>query len=287
MMKHYFLVVAVGVPVFLLVSMFLIGVNSQPCHAQASATGRAPVLVELFTSEGCSDCPPADRLLENLDRSQPISGAEIIVISEHVDYWNRLGWTDPFSSAFYSQRQSAYADRFGISSVYTPQMVVDGATEFVGSDSRRAQSAIAEAAAKPKVALRLSSVTQEKNVISFHVEGDALPGKSSADIYVVVADNSDTSQVERGENSGRTLTHVAVAREFKQVDRIGPGSSFAKDVKLDLKSSQSQSGEKRNLRVIAFAQERGSGRVLGSAMQKLAESNTAASAAAAVSSHRR
>jgi len=286
MVKHYFLVVAIGVPVLLLVSMFLIGVNSQPCQAQANAIGRAPVLVELFTSEGCSDCPPADRLLENLDRSQPISGAEVIAISEHVDYWNRLGWTDPFSSAFYSQRQSAYADRFGLSSVYTPQMVVDGATEFVGSDSRRAQSAIAEAAAKPKVTLRLSAVTQEKNVISFHVEGDALPGKSPAEIYVVVADNSDTSQVARGENSGRTLTHVAVAREFKQVGSLEPGSSFTKDVKLDLKSSfTSQMGEKRTLRVIVFAQERGSGRVLGSALLKLAE--TAPESAALVSSHRR
>jgi len=166
----------------------------------------APVLVELFTSEGCSSCPPADALLQQLDRTQPVGGAQLIVLSEHVDYWNHIGWTDPYSSRFFSDRQSAYTERFGLSSVYTPEMVVDGTTEFVGGDSRLASQAVEKALALPKVAIRISSISLDASkTLQAQIDTDALPETSKirkADIYLVTALNHAESQVLRGENGG-------------------------------------------------------------------------------------
>jgi hypothetical protein len=113
---------------------------------ESNATGpRRPILFELFTSEGCSSCPPADRLLETLDHTQPVVGAQLIVLSEHVDYWNRLGWAEPFSSALFTQRQQDYVNRFRLGSAYTPQLLVDGQKDVVGSDERAARAAILKA----------------------------------------------------------------------------------------------------------------------------------------------
>src|SRR5213595_2786377 len=114
-----------------------------------------PVVVELFTSEGCSSCPPADLLLRRLQQEQPIPGAQVITLSEHVDYWNQLGWTDPFSSSFFTSRQQIYARTIKSTDVYTPQMVVDGSAAFVGSDDRKAFVAIMDAAKAPKAAIGL------------------------------------------------------------------------------------------------------------------------------------
>src|SRR6266404_1943104 len=136
---------------------------------------RAPVLVELFTSEGCSSCPPADALLERLDRSQPVSGAQLIVLSEHVDYWNDIGWKDPYSSHEYSERQSAYAAQFGLGSIYTPQMIVDGRFEFVGSDEQRAVQAIKTAIKVMKTPVTVSSRLNEEKTPILHIETGPLP----------------------------------------------------------------------------------------------------------------
>jgi hypothetical protein len=132
---------------------------------------RVPVLLELFTSEGCSDCPPADRLLGELDQNQPVPGAELIVLSEHVDYWDRLGWRDPFSSPQYTARQQEYASKFSRDGVYTPQLVVDGRFGFVGSDGREAVSAIQKAIREPKIAIAIANVTRWKSGRGTHRAG--------------------------------------------------------------------------------------------------------------------
>jgi hypothetical protein len=237
--------------------------GSEPAGA---TDARTPVLVELFTSEGCSSCPPADKFLENLDR-QPLPGAEMIVLSEHVDYWNHMGWKDPYSSHSYSDRQSTYANRFGLESVYTPEMVVDGATEFVGSDSVLADKAFAKALSTPKVVVQISSVSLgPAKTLRARVEADALPWsfrQGEAEVYVALALNHAESRVSGGENGGRTLSHVAVVRDLVKVGPLKRDESFAQEVQLRLEPGL----DTHNLRVIAFVQEPRQGKVLGAAKQ--------------------
>ena len=229
------------------------------------AKGRTPVLVELFTSEGCSSCPPADRFLEKLDR-QPVAGAEMIVLSEHVDYWNHIGWKDPYSARVYSERQSAYAKRFGLDSVYTPQMVVDGSTEFVGSNPSLADQAFAKALSVPKMPISLSSVSVgNPNSVRAHVEIEApqpSAGSRTAEVYAVLALDRAESNVSAGENAGHRLTHVSVARSLMKIGDLKPGQSFAHDIEMKL---EPVSGP-RNLRLIVFVQEARQGQVLGVAL---------------------
>jgi hypothetical protein len=247
------------------IAAILFAANSP--HPASTASAAVPVVVELFTSEGCSSCPPADALLQKFDK-QPYPAAELIVLSEHVDYWNHIGWTDPYSSHAYSERQSAYGDRLHLESVYTPQMIVDGATEFVGNSSREAEKAFDRATATAKVPVHISDVKLDGNLLKAHIESGALPAQShKADVMVVVALNHAESQVAAGENSGRRLTHVAVVRALVKEGSIASGQSFSKDVAIKLEKAV----DPAQLRVIAFVQEPGPGRILGATQEKLSK----------------
>ena len=233
-----------------------------------ASEGRVPVLVELFTSEGCSSCPPADAFLQKLDHDQPISGADIVVLSEHVDYWDELGWKDPYSSRLFTDRQAAYGQRFGLRTVYTPQMVVDGASEFVGNDSRLAEKAFSKAVSRAKIGIRFSSVSAETGFVRAHLETDSLPaelGLREGEVYVALALDHAETQVSRGENSGRKLTYTSVLRTLERVGTLRAGDSFSKDIHLKLE----RGADPRSLRLIAFVQEPGYGKVAGAAMQSL------------------
>src|SRR5579863_5265515 len=171
--------------------------------ADSVQPARTPVLVELFTSEGCSSCPPADALLAKLDESQPISGAQAIVLSEHVDYWDHDGWKDAYSSSFFTTRQGVYAHRFSVKEPYTPQIVIDGTTQMNGSDGRAVAGAIEAARAQMKIPVRISDVSAPNaKSIRVHLAVDALPGDVKArkgDIFIAVALDHAASHVSAGE----------------------------------------------------------------------------------------
>jgi hypothetical protein len=236
----------------------------------ADDTSATPVLVELFTSEGCSSCPPADALLKKMDALQPIPGTQLIVLSEHVDYWNHDGWTDPFSSASITDRQSAYVRALGLKSPFTPQFLVDGTEELQTHDAEQIVQFLQKAASAPKVPMRLRSVTVEAGnpaIIQGRVESDVNSGKHKADVYVAIALDQAESQVLRGENNGRHLSHVAVVAEFTKVGKLEPGKGFGQDFRVKLKLP---GPSPTNLRVVAFAQESGPGKVLGVVLKSVA-----------------
>jgi hypothetical protein len=227
--------------------------------AQTPQTNRTPVLVELFTSEGCSSCPPADALLAKFDQTQPISGAEIIVLGEHVDYWDGQGWHDRFSSHQYTERENEYCGRLHVESSYTPQMIVDGTDQFVGNDAAHAVRAIQHAAQTPKIKLTLSQPVVDAQKVSASVSSPAPMTTKKADLYAALLDPKDTTEVRGGENGGRRLQHVGVVRSLQRIGKLkdlGAGPvSFSLNAPADGKPSE--------MRVVVFAQESGQGTVLG------------------------
>jgi hypothetical protein len=222
--------------------------------AGAAEAERAPVLVELFTSEGCSSCPPADLLLEKLD-------SRVVVLSEHVTYWDSKKWRDRFSSEEVTNRQQGYAQRFHLDSTYTPEMVVNGGVEFNGSDARRAADEIAKAADLVKAVPRLSWADRG---VQIRIDG-AHPGDR---VFLTLADASDASSITGGENKGRQLRYVAVCRQIRRTGKVPPGETYNALIDLPAKARQQ--------RVIVWTQAGDAGVVASAAMLPPAANETAA-----------
>lgn len=253
------------------------GVETTPGARPEDYDG-GPILIELFTSQGCSSCPPADRVLSLLRQTGQIDGIPVVTLSEHVDYWNRLGWTDPYSDALFSDRQAAYARAINRSnSMYTPQMVVDGREEFVGHNLRRATEAVRRAAARPRVPLELMvrqagdnpgviiASVRVRPVNSNHSEISASAqyknaALTSADVLFAISEDQLAEQVRRGENAGHTLRHDGVIRRLV---RRGPLSATgvveSGEIKLD------SQWRPAHLRVVAWLEQRDTRAVLGAA----------------------
>jgi hypothetical protein len=227
-------------------------------YADAGLTTRAtPVLVELFTSEGCSSCPPADALLAKLRVQQPVANADIIALEEHVDYWDQLGWHDRFSAHQFTERQAEYEQRFHVDESYTPQMVVDGTKQFVGNDTAQALLSIGQVAEKPKIALELEPPVVNGGSLYGSVSvptGTALP---KADLYAALIEPMASTQVRAGENGGRTLHHISVVRRLERIGDLNSLSRKPLPFSLDLPKEEAE-----GLQIVVFAQRDGQGEVL-------------------------
>jgi hypothetical protein len=211
----------------------LVGLGfATPAVVGSPPVAPVPVVVELFTSEGCSSCPPADAVLATLVETQPVKGALVIGLSEHVDYWDRLGWKDPFSSHSFTQRQSAYAAMSGTADVYTPQMIIDGGQALVGSDRAAVQAAIMHAAARAKAPILLGLPSSSPRVLSIDIP--PTQAAVNAQVWLAIVEDGLTSAVKGGENSGRALRHAAVTRRLVSLGRVAKDTGFSREVPLDL-----------------------------------------------------
>jgi hypothetical protein len=238
---------------------------AQPAAPVTKADPRAPVLVELFTSEGCSSCPPADELLERLARTQPVASAQVIALEWHVDYWNQLGWADPYSSAEATARQQAYSNAFQLDGVYTPQVVIDGQRQLVPSPADLARE-ITGATRRSKAQVQLSLGPRSGSSVQVRVQMSETAGASSNDeveLWLAITEDNLQTQVLRGENAGRRLNHAAVVRRFRRLARLPKAAK--EPTALTSNEDLDSRWVRANLRATAFLQEQRSRRVVGAA----------------------
>ena len=216
-----------------------------PAAGPARAGGAPqPVVVELFTAEGCGACPPADALLARLAHEQPVNGAEIVALELHVDYFDSPGAADPFAQAAFDARQAEYIKAFGKQGAYTPQMVVDGRREIVGTRERETQDAVAEAARAPKAKVSLAR-TGDRLTITV----DAIPESGSADVLLALTEDNIGSQ---GAGSARAGAHGPIVRELRKVGTAGGSSGPVQIKDVDVKIDGAWRRE--NVRAVAFVQ---------------------------------
>ena len=237
------------------------------CDADAAA-GPAPhpaaggvAVVELFTSQGCSSCPSAERALADLNAKTAADHRSVYTLAFHVDYWDNASWRDRFSSAAYSSRQSDYANTLHLNQVYTPQAVVNGTTEFVGSDTKKLDSSVAAALATPAaVPVSVTGVTADGSG-GYRVKFTATGGDAGDLIdNVAVVQRGLSTPVKGGENAGSTLDQPSVVRWFKAVKGTANGDVVATPP-ADVKADQSS--------VVVYVQRRADGAIVGAAAAPL------------------
>jgi hypothetical protein len=254
------------VKVSALVILAIAGIYISVVLAKTTEPGvpRRAVVVELFTSEGCSSCPPADELLGRLRQDLSAKNIQVIPLGFHVDYWNSLGWKDRFSSAEFTQRQEQYTHALKVDGPYTPEMVVNGEVEFVGNDAGQAQRTIRQQASELEMAqVKIASAGADQ--LTIQVKG---PAESSGNALVMLAITEDnlSTQVGSGENGGRKLHHAAVVRELREIGLLHNG---AMETTVPLKLEKDW--KHNDLRAVVFVQQGPSGKIEGAASVPLTD----------------
>lgn len=233
------------------------------CIFTLTISAKMPVLVELFTSQNCPTCPAAERVLSELESTQPVAGAEIITLAWHVNLWDSFNWKDEFSSPFFTQRQVIYSRSLNIGEIYTPQMFVDGTTHFIGSKQDKAAKAIAQAIKMPKAEINLSLDGDKLSV-----EIPSLPKRQAATVYLALTEDKLVRRLERGNNEGKTMEYPSVARSIHPVATV---SALTAQFKTETYLQLQPEWRKENLNIIVFVQENASRKII--AVKRFEEKN--------------
>lgn len=250
---------------------------SEPVPPARPGSERAPVVLELFTSEGCSSCPPADQLLVRLTENEDgkeggaasgkESSAPIIALEWHVDYWNYIGWTDPFSSAGHTERQHRYADALSRGRSYTPQLVVDGRYECLGSSEGRTRALIMQAAQGPKLRVLIERAPEPGHLDRMVIQVPDAKAAAGAEVSLAITETGVTTQVQRGENAGKSLRHGPVVRSFRRIAQLDPAP-----LRITTDLSLAAAWKRQNLRAVVLVHAPGTGAMLGAAQLALGPS---------------
>lgn len=241
------------IPWITVTMLLIVGLFIQNTQADIKPNTFEPVaVVELFTSEGCSSCPPADELLGRITQHTRKQGVRVFPLSFHVDYWNYLGWKDPFSEAAYTQRQRQYGQAMALSSIYTPQMIVNGTDQFIGHQQDTADKSI-EKALNSRVPVRVELQVKGWDDVALTVLYKTINARSDMALHIALVERGLKNKIARGENRGRTLHHENVVRIFKTV-KTGEGQ-VAIQLPKDVDRAQTS--------VIAYVQEADTMRIVG------------------------
>jgi hypothetical protein len=224
-----------------------------PQQPLAQRLGETPVIVELFTSQGCSSCPPADAIIESIAKDESLRG-RVIPLAFHVDYWDRLGWRDPFSSRSWTQRQMVYVHALGVNSAYTPQAVVGGRRQFVGANGSAMDAAIVEASHVPRTGTISVEAKRDGANVNATIHAD---DGGDADVMIALVEFGVTTNIGGGENHGRTLRNDAIVRDMQHV------RSGAHTVSMKTDPAWHELG------VVVFLQNRKTMAITNAAMTKL------------------